>query len=134
LIRGLFETHESAGACQFLYFSPEHARPLDVRLTFVAKAALSLWHRRRKDREQHIAIVRFAERVLQERKAFRDRLERRLAILEALERVAQTLARDAKVVQAVLIAVLETGCEVPYFTRAGFQHLARERGAPAAAT
>lgn len=77
--------------------------------------------------------MRFAERVLQERKAFRDRLQRRLAILEALERIAQTLACDAKVVQAVLIAVIETGCEAPYFIRAGFQHLARERGAPAAA-
>ena len=98
MIRGLFETHESAGACQLLHFSPEHARPVNVRFAFLAKAPLRLRHRRWKHREQNVAVVRLSQCILQEREAFRSCLQRRLAILETLERVAQALARDAKVV------------------------------------
>lgn len=106
MIRGLFETHESAGACQLQHLSPEPNGPVDVRFAFVAKAPLGLRHRRRKHREQHVAVVRFAQRVLQERESLRGCLQWRLAIFKTLERVAQTLARDAKVVQASLIAML----------------------------
>lgn len=97
-----------AGLHQFARVLPERDGAIDVGLSLVLQAEMRLLHRRRKNREQHVAIVYAAERVLELRKALGRRLQPRLEHFESFQGVAQPLTSDAKVVEPLLVATIES--------------------------
>ena len=109
-------------AHDFLNFIPQCDRTIDARFTLAAQAPFGRRHLGWKYAEKSVAIVSVAKRVLQERKPLCCGLERRVERFEALERVAQTLARNSKVVQAALIAPFEPRGQGSNFSQPRFQH------------
>ena len=93
--------HESA------QFAPKHYCAIDARLALALQATLRLPHRRRKNCQQHVTIVSFAQLILQVREPICRQRERRFERFKSLERVTQPLARDAEIVQASPSPVLE---------------------------
>lgn len=63
--------------------------------------------------------MRFAERVLHEREFLRERFERRIERLKTLQCVAQPFAGDPKIVQALLVAALQTSGQRARFPQSG---------------
>jgi hypothetical protein len=96
---------------------PQQGGATDVLFPLGAKAVSGLRHACRKDSKQHVAIVRLTKRILQRREAFRRQLQRGLDILEAFQRVTQALTSDAKVVQALSIALLQARCKAANFAQ-----------------
>ena len=105
----------SSGSCACVHSVP--ARSTNA-LALGAKAVLGLRHRGWKNGKQHVAIVRFAQRILQEREGLRRRFERRLEFAKALQRIAKALARDAKIVKAQLIAPPQAAGKPPNLAQA----------------
>ncbi len=70
-IKARFKFRENRGAEWLL---PQCNRAVDALFAFLLKTSLGLPHRRRKNGEQYVAIVRLAERVLQCFKPFARRL------------------------------------------------------------
>ncbi len=101
---------------------PQCNRVVDALFAFFLKTPLRLSHRRRKNDQQHIAVVRLAQSVLQCAQAFRGRFERRIEIGETLERVPEPFTSDAKIVKPLLVATLETGRERFDLTPASVHH------------
>jgi hypothetical protein len=118
MIRRIFEKGERAVEQQFLRLRPQRAGPIDARLTLGAKTVLGLRHRGWKDGEQDVAIVRFAQRILQEREGLRRRFQRRLEFAKALQRIAKALARDAKIVKRQSFALLQAAGKPPNLAQA----------------
>ena len=94
---------------------------IDAGFALRLQAALGLRHERRKHRQQYVAVVRFAEGILEPGQTFGASVQRRLALLEALERVAKPLTSDAKIVKAPLIAQVEADREPARFAQARLQ-------------
>lgn len=127
MIRALFETDESASARRLLYLFPEFGSSVDAGFAFGDDPLLGLGHLRRQNRQQHVAIVGLAERVLQEREKFRRFMKFGLEAFETFQRVAKPLARDAKIVQPLLIAPFEAAGEPAHFSEARLQYPRNER-------
>jgi hypothetical protein len=89
------------------HFAPKHYCAIDAGLSLALQATFRLAHRRRKNRQQHVTIVSFAQLALQVREPIRRQCERRIERFKSLERVTQPLARDAEIVQAPPSPVLE---------------------------
>ncbi len=122
MIRSRFESDERAIEQQFLRFRPQRDGPVDARLALAAKTVLGLHHRNRQNGEKHVAIVRLAQGVLQQREGLRHRFERWFEILKTFERIPKPFAGNAKIVQPRLIAPLQAAGEPANLAHARLQH------------
>lgn len=91
------------------HFVPDCNGSIDGRFSLGTQSAFGRRHRGRQDREQPVAIVRFAERILQRRKTLRSRFKRRIQRFKAFEGIAKAFACDSKVVKALLVTRPQTG-------------------------
>ncbi len=92
---------------QTAQFGPKHYCAIDARLALALQATLRLPHRRRKNCQQYVTIVSFAQLTLQVREPICRHRERRFERSKSFERVPQPFARDAEVMQASPSPVLE---------------------------
>src|SRR5580704_9338515 len=107
MIRSYLKKDERAIEQQILCLRPQDAGPIDARLALGSKTLLGLRHPGRQNREKHVAIVGFAQRLLQQCEGLRLGLQRRLEVVKALQRIAKALARDAKIMEPPLVAPLQ---------------------------